>query len=179
MSSSSSNTDVSASEATDVQHIFPLLSVELCCVITDLISLSFHYLQHEAQRDHSPEVEAKKLKNSDEELLTQNTCKLSLQDKENISSNYSEASTIFDTNGNEDTGKAAAVADVKPPARTHARVPLGELPVSGFGGLEEDQLVSWSTFFSSSSTDEIDNQSDKDWNLTTKNASLFIYINHG
>jgi hypothetical protein len=121
------------------------------------------------------EIDAKKLKNNhdDEELLTQGTCKLSHQDKENIPSVYSEASTVIDTNGEEKTGKAAAVADAKPAARTRARVPLGELPVSDFCGLEEEQLVSLSTYLSSSSTDEIDNQSDKDEDLATKNASYF------
>lgn len=120
------------------------------------------------------EFDAKKLKNNhdDEELLTQGTCKLSLQKKENSHSNYSEASTIIDTNDEEETGKAAAVADAKPAARTRARVPLGELPVSEFGGLEEGQLVIINTNFSSSSADEVDNQGDKDEDLTIEHVSF-------
>ncbi|KAJ5818888.1 hypothetical protein N7474_004479 [Penicillium riverlandense] len=91
------------------------------------------------------EVDAKKLKNNDgdRELLTQGTCNLSLQDKENIHSDYYEASKSIDSNDEEQTGKTAAVADAKPAARTHARVPLGELPVSDFSGLKKEQLVSF------------------------------------
>lgn len=124
------------------------------------------------------EIDAKKLKNNNdnEELLAHGTCKLSLQDKENIPSDYSQESTIIGTNGEEETGKLAAVVDAKPAARTRARVSLGELPVSDFGALEEEQLVSLSVYFSSISSDAADNQSDKDVDLATKNASFFRII---